>query len=113
MEFLNDVFPALAALIGFPALLAAGINMAKQFGLPDGYAPKVVLYGNLAMFVFVLYLSFAGKLSILSAIDSQLGTLAAFLVTFSAFVADIGLTKLFHAGLRGVPLIGYSYSHKK
>ena len=110
LEFLSLVFPTLAALVGFPALLAALINVAKIFGLPDGYAPKVSLVVNLIGFAGVLYLVSTNQLELLQQIDVQLGVVAAFLLSFGTFATQIGLTKLFNQALKGTPAIGYNRS---
>ena len=47
LEFLSLVFPTLLALVGFPAVVAALINLLKAFGMVDGFAPKVSLALNL------------------------------------------------------------------
>lgn len=111
LTFLNLIFPTFVALLGFPALLAALINIGKVFGwIPDGLAPRVVLYANLVALIAVGYFAFTGKIDILTAIDNQLGVAAAFLVTFTTFVAELGLAKGFNNALRGTPIIGYSHS---
>jgi hypothetical protein len=53
---------------------------------------------------------FTGNVNVLSQIDAQLGGLALFITTFIAFVGDLGLAKVYHAGLRGAPVIGKSQS---
>lgn len=111
LSWLSLIFPAFAALVGFPALLAALINIGKQFGIvPDGFAPKIVLVVNILAVVGVGYLFFTGNQPLLVAIDEQLGTLATFLLTFAAFVAELGLAKGANNALRGTPLIGFSHS---
>jgi hypothetical protein len=110
LDFLSQVFPVLIALVGFPALLAAVINLAKVFGLPQGYAPTVSLYANALALLVVIYFVWSGKIDLLTEIDRELGTLATFLVMFSAFAGEIGLTKVFNTALRGVPYIGYSHT---
>ena len=114
LEFLNLIFPALIALIGFPALLAAIINAGKYFGvLPDGIAPKFVLYANLIALVGVGYLVATGNQPLLNMIDTQFGHLAAFLVTLLGFISNLGTAKGFNNVLRGTPIIGFSHSAKK
>lgn len=110
LEFLNIVFPTLMTLVGFPALLAALINVWKQIGLPDGAAPTVSLIVWLIGFVGVFYLVATGKVELLKVIDVQLGILASFLLAFGTFATEIGLTKLFNQALKGVPFIGYNRS---
>ena len=110
MDFLTEVFPVFAALLGFPALLAAAVNLMKVFGLPDGQATKVVTYANLAALIGVFVLLGMGRVPLLMMIDDQLGAVAIFLLAFTTFAAEIGLTKIFHEALKGVPFIGKSYS---
>lgn len=113
LEFLSLVFPTLLALVGFPAVVAALINLLKAFGMVDGFAPKVSLAFNLLGFAGTFYLVATNQVELLKQIDAQLTIAAAFLVSFTAFVIEIGLTKVAHSALRGLPLIGYSYSLKK
>jgi hypothetical protein len=111
---INDIFAIIASLIGFPAFLAAVINVGKAwFGLPDGLAPKITLYATLAVFVGCGVALFTGHLDVVAAIDVQLGYVAAFLLTFSAFVTELGLAKFWHFALKGTPVIGKSYSSEK
>lgn len=107
----NDLFPIFAALVGFPAFVAAGVNVAKYFGwLSDGNAPQVVFWVNVVGFLGVAIAYFTGNLPLLSQIDDALGQFATFLLTLLAFLIDLGLPKVFHAGFKGMPVIGKSYS---
>lgn len=99
------------ALTGFPAFLSILINILKAVGwLKDGDAPKVVLWSSIAVFIGVAVLAFTGQIAVLTLIDSQLGALAKVLTYFAAFATELGLTKIFHQGLRGLPFIGFSYT---
>ena len=108
---INDLFPLFASLIGFPAFIAAGVNVLKYFNvLPDGAAPTVIFWVNVAGFVGVAVAYFTGNLELLTQIDEQLGSLALFLLSFVSFIGELGFAKLYHAGLRGAPVVGKSYS---
>lgn len=108
---MDSVYAIVSALVGFPALLSAGINIAKKFGLiGDGDAPAVVFWGNLAAFVLVAVAVFFGKSDLIPQIDNSLSSVAQVLVLIASFVTSLGLTKAFHVGLRGLPLIGFSHS---
>jgi len=108
---INDLFPLFAALVGFPALVAVGVNIAKKAGwLNDGSAPTVVFWVNIAGFIGVGVLYFTGNLPLLNQIDAQLGLTAEFLLTLGAFVFQLGAAKVAHASLRGAPGIGKSFS---
>ena len=108
---INELFPLFASLVGFPALVAAAVNVAKYFDfLPDGAAPAVVFWVNIAGFVGVAVAYFTGNTPLLAQIDAQLGSLAMFLLTFVTFIGELGFAKLYHAGLKGTPVIGKSNS---
>ena len=107
----NELFPLFAALIGFPAFVSACVNVAKYFNvLPDGYAPKVIFWLNIVGFAGVAVAYFTGNVPVLTDIDKQLGDLASFLLSFVAFISQLGFAKLYHAGLKGAPVIGTSNS---
>jgi len=108
---INELFPIFAGLVGFPALVAAGVNVAKYFNfLTDGQAPAVVFWVNIAGFVGVAVAYFTGNVESLSSLDAAFGDTATFLLSFVAFVSQLGFAKLYHAGLKGTPVIGKSYS---
>ena len=110
MDF-NQLFPLFASLVGFPALVAAVTNIAKNYGwISDGSAPKVVGWLTLAGFLGVAVAYFTGNIPVIATVDFQLGGLASFLLTLAAFVGDLGLAKVYHTGLRGTPVIGKSFS---
>ncbi len=111
---LSAVLTIVSGLVGFPALLAAVIDILKKFGLvADGDAPKWNLGGNVLAVVAVAVAVILGKVEVVGQVDAVLGSVATFLLAIFAFAASIGLTKLFHFGLRGVPGIGYSHTLKK
>jgi hypothetical protein len=111
---INDIFIIVASLVGFPACLAVGINVGKAWlNLPDGLAPKITLWATLAVFVGCGVALFTGHLEIVRAIDIQLGYVATFLLTFSAFVTELGLAKFWHFTLKGTPVIGKSFTLDK
>jgi hypothetical protein len=106
----NELFPIYASLIGAPAFVAAGINVAKYFGyLSDGSAPRVVLYANLLIFAGVAVAYFTGNLAVVEQVDAELGGWATFLLSLVAFLSELGLAKLYNVGLRGTPVIGASH----
>jgi hypothetical protein len=110
----NEIFVLFAALVGFPALIAAGVNVLKYFGLVTaGSAPKFVLWANIILFVGVAVAFFTGNVDLLTKLDAQMGTFAAFMLTFVAFVTDLGLAKAYHAGMRGTPVIGESSTFRE
>ena len=109
---MENAFATLMALVGFPAFLAAAINLAKSFGMPDGYAPKVLEVVNFIAFGVVFYFVQTDQVELITRYDANLGVLSTFIVAFTVFVTEIGLTKVYHQALKGLPVIGYSYSTK-
>lgn len=108
---INELFPLFASLVGFPAFVAAAVNAAKYFGkIEDGQAAPAVFWVNIAGFVLVGVAYFTGNVELLTKIDTQLGSLAMFLLTFVSFITELGLAKVYHAGLRGTPVLGKSFS---
>jgi len=108
---INDIYVIFASLLGFPAFIAAGVNVAKYFQLlNDGSAPKVVLWANIVLFVGVAVAFFTGNIDLLTRLDAEVGNVALFMLSFIAFVSSLGVAKIYHAGLRGTPVIGESAS---
>lgn len=109
---LNQIAEIVAGLVGFPALLAALINVAKSFGwLKDGAAPKANMIAHLIAYVGVGVAVLYGKVDILADLDLQLGTFATALLAVLSFLSSIGIAGKFHSGvLVGLPLVGRSYS---
>ena len=110
----NQIFTIFATLVGFPALVAAVVNVLKYVNvITDTQAPTAVSILTLAGFVGVGIAYYTGNVPVLEGIDVKLGQVAMFLTTFLAFVIDLGLAKVAHIGLRGVPVIGRSFSAPK
>ena len=107
---LQVVFELLAGFVGWPALLAAAINIAKHFGLPDGTAPKVNFIANLVAFVGVGVAVYFGKVDLLPGIDVALGNVANILLAVLALLTNPVMTKIWHVALKGLPVVGKSYS---
>jgi hypothetical protein len=112
MEYLDLVLQLVAGLVGFPALLAALINVAKYFGwLPNGYAGKVNVIAHLVAYIGVGVAVALGKVDILPGVDEQLGAVAKLLLAVLAFLSSIGFARKFHnKALWGLPVVGYSHS---
>jgi len=111
MQELELVFRIVAGLVGFPALVAVGINLAKYFGwLSDGSAPKANFVLHLLAYVGVAVAVFFGKVDILPGLDMQLGALANVLLSVLAFLSSLGVARGYNAALRGVPFVGYSHN---
>lgn len=112
MDILTTVLNLVAGLVGFPALLAVLINIAKYFGLPDGSAPAVNFWAHLAVYVSVAVAVFFGKVDLIPSIDLALGNFANILLTILAFLTSIGVAKFTHEKvIRRFPIIGYIHPY--
>lgn len=113
MDNLNVILSIVAGLVGFPAFLSALINVAKYFGLADGLASVVNFWAHVAVYVAVAVAVFTGKIDIVGNLDLQLGSIAQLLLAVLSFLSSLGIAKAFHKNvLKGLPLIGFSYSSK-
>ena len=111
MDTLATVLTIFATLLGFPALLTTIINVGKQFGwIKDGWADKIVFGANLLAFLGVGIAALTGNIEILGEIDVKLGAVAKLLAAFAVFATEMGMTRVYYSALRGVPVVGYSYS---
>lgn len=115
MDIINLILTAFTALVGFPAFLAALINLLKFMKvLSDGAAGYVNFWGNVLAFVLVGVAVFTGQTDLLNWIDASLVGFAKILVDVLALLSGSLLSMImarkYHAGLRGLPILGKSYS---
>lgn len=109
---LDQLLPLYLALAGTAALIAVVINILKKFGIvKDGDAPTWSLVLNLVGFVLFVVANIAGL--DVAGIDNVLASVASLLAALLGLIGQFGITKIANAGVRGVPLIGYSYSARK
>ncbi len=115
----SDIPPDLPALVllfisqaGFAGIVAAVINGLKTFGVvKDGQAPTWSLAINALGFAgFVALVLFAPGYDI-AGLDSALGTVGEILALALGLFIQLGGSKLVHAGVRGAPVIGKSFTH--
>lgn len=114
MEYLESILTIVAGLVGFPALLAAVINVLKYFGwLENGSAPAASMIGHLIAYVAVGVAALLGKIDLVPGIDVQLGLFANILIAVLAFLSSLGLAGKIHEDvLFGLPVIGYSHTER-
>ena len=113
VDFLQPFLVQFASLGGIASLIAAAVNGAKSLGwLKDGDAPIAVLVANAGGFA----LFFGAKLLIpgfdVPYADGVAGQIAVVLVNLLQLGTQLGLTKVFHTGFKGLPVIGTSFSLK-
>jgi len=115
MDIINLVLAAFSVLVGWPAFLTAAINLLKFLKvLPDGAADGVNFWANVAAFVAVGVAVFTGKTDILSWVDASLVGLAKILVDILVLLGgsmtSMAMARNYHAGVRGLPVIGTTHS---
>lgn len=110
----QDLIVQFATLAGVAALIAALVNVAKTFGLPDGKAPQVSAGLSLAAFVALAALKIFKPEINVEGLDQQAADLAALVLYVLGFVVQMGLPAKFHAFLAGgnVPVFGKSFSRE-
>lgn len=104
----DQFFMIFSSLIGFPALISMVVNVLKANGIiKDGEATRYIALGN-AVIMLVLLGIYTGfpqvNLLDLDKIASALSTMIAF------FVTGMGVSKITHVAIRGVPGIGKSFT---
>ncbi len=107
----NEIVVEVLALAGFAALIALLVNVGKLIGfIKDGDAVKwsggLNLLGILALFVTRLFLPTFD----VSGIDQTLLTIATVGSYILGYVLELGISKLTHIAVKGLPVIGKSYS---
>lgn len=108
---LQDLVMMLATLAGFGGVVALLVNIGKQTGIvKDGQAPMVstglnvlLLAGLYAIKVFKPDLNIEG-------LDAQAAQIAQIGVMILAFITQLKGAQFTHQTLRGVPLLGKSFS---
>lgn len=111
---INQMVLLVASLAGFGSLVAFLVQVGKYFGIvKDGDAPKFVAGFNLLgmALVFAAYL-FYPELDII-AVDGQLAQAVTVMSTVFGYVIMIFGSKFTYAQLKGLPLIGLSFSEKE
>ncbi len=106
----ENIIIQFAALAGVAALVAALVNVAKVFGLPDGYAPNLSAGLSLVAFAALVGLQVFRPDVDVMALDQQAADVAGLVLYILGFAIQMGLPaqfyKLFKAG--GVPVLGVS-----
>lgn len=110
MEF-NELVALLVSLGGVGAVVAMLINVGKSVGfVKDGQAPAWRTGLNiLGLAVLFLVKIFKPDFDV-AGFDAQAAQFAAVASTVVAYLVEIGASELAHKYLKGVPLIGKSFS---
>lgn len=109
---LDDLLLQLAKLTGVPALVAVLINALKQFGVvQDGWAPLWSTGFNLLILILLFVAHIVGFTN-LDQLDQVAATLAQIGTFVLALLYQLLISRATHAAVKGVPVIGYSYTMK-
>ena len=111
VDMISQLEATFGGLVGFAAFVAAVVNVLKYFGVvADGDAPKVAaglnLIGLIGLFLLEVFLPGTS----IDAIDAQFGAVAVLVALLLSFVVQMGVSKLTHIAIKGVPLIGFSHN---
>ena len=111
LESVLSIFSNWGLFVGAGALIAIVINVLKYFGVvKDGEAPKWNAGLNLGLIVVFVAVQLIWPSQSLQVIDTNLGLVAAILSFVFGYVLEIGSSKVAHAAVSGIPLIGKSYT---
>lgn len=111
MDGLQVLLAQWAALGGFGALIAFLVNILKTFGLvKDDQAVTWSTGLNLLGLAGLLFAGIYSPEVDLGAIDAKVGEFVQVGLVVFAYIVQLLGSKLSHATVRGVPLIGKSYS---
>lgn len=102
------------SLAGFAALAAALINAGKAAGLvKDGQAANYSLLINLVGFIVLVLLRVFRPDADIKSVDSVVAVVSQILAYILGLILQFSSSKVANSGLRGLPVIGFSYSHKE
>ncbi len=108
---LPQLLSSFLALAGWAALVAAVINAGKFLKLiPDGQAPNVSITLNVVGFAALTILRLFRPDFDVAGADVVLASVATVLTSVLALLSQLGVSKLINNGIKGLPVIGYSYS---
>lgn len=111
---LDQVIAQVATLAGFAALISILVNVAKWFKwIPDGVAPKIVAGANVLLVLVIYFLRVFHINYDVAGLDPQMQEVASLLSFVLSFVIDLGVSKGTHQMVKGLPVIGKSYSLEK
>ena len=111
---LEKTIVEVAAMGGIALLITVLVNVLKFFNVvKDGDAPKwtggLTLVAVLALYVTRLFIPAFDP----TGIDATLFEVACVGQYILTYVLSLGISKLSHATLRGIPVIGKSYTYDK
>jgi hypothetical protein len=107
----GSIISQFASLVGFAAFVAAIVNSLKTLGvIRDGDAPKWVAGFNAIGIIALLALRIFKPEMDIQMLDTQAAGIAAFLLVLVGFVAQIGISQWVHNILKGIPVIGKSFT---
>lgn len=110
----EELIVQFGTLAGVAALIAALVNVAKTFGLPDGKAPQVSAVLSLLAFIALAGLKiFAPEISV-EGLDEKAADFAVLVLYVLGVVVQMGLPAYIHKFLAeaSVPVLGKSFTRE-
>lgn len=112
MDELGKLVVLFTSLAGLGGLITFGINTAKSLGwVPDGAAVKIHTGASLVAVVALYVLTNFFPQVDIGQVDQIAGTVAEIGLLVMGLIVQIKSGKLTHEVVKGVPVIGKSYSH--
>lgn len=107
----NDLLMQLTGLAGFAALVALLINILKSVGIVKDDKAEIWSAGGNLLGLIALYLLrlFNPEFNVPNA-DAQISTFVSAVTPLVGYILMLLSSKLSHIAVRGVPVIGKSYS---
>jgi len=110
---LDQLFVVFASLLGTGGLIGAIVNALKTVGaVTDGQAPQWSLGLNVAGLVALFLIGVVAPTTDIKALDGVAGEVAKLLTIAVGLFVQLGGAKIAHGLLKGVPVIGKSFSAK-
>jgi hypothetical protein len=108
---MEELVMLFVSLVGVGSLISIVVNILKTKGwVKDGSAPSWVLGLNLVGMVTLFILQTFFPQVDIGSLDQVAGTVAQILALVFGLVLQLGSSKLTHAAVKGMPLIGKSYT---
>lgn len=108
MPTLEAILQTLSSLAGFSAITLSLLNLARWRGwVNDQNAPTVAFGINVVGFIVLAGLQLAGAADLVPMIDAKLAAGSVMINAILSIFAMQGLTRVWHAAVKGVKAIGY------
>lgn len=111
MDGITSLFVGWGTLAGFAALVTVIINILKIFGVvKDDTAANWSAGLNLLGLIVMMVIKIVNPTVDIGITDAYVANIAIILQVVCAYLVQVGASKLFHSIIKGIPLIGKSFT---